>query len=499
MPTAATVATMVATAAAAHLKGQEEAYQSALQDREQQHTSLLQELAQLRQLHAEPSGTSVSSGDETQQNHQQQLQQDTKGDRDVRQAGHSSSLQQQQQQQIAQGSSSAVCDPADTRQHVNRELDQVHVCQASPDSESSLKAWHLGDRISKPAAAGSEAGRWAVHRSFTSDQDLSQEDKEQEQQGASPMSSLIAAVLGSGPTARALQAAHTQRLQQQQQERQAMQQTQHQELQSTSDILRAMDYQGQLAELDHVLGLKQPAPNGTTSAAAGGADGNRPLSSPNRSRPTTTAAVAAGDASERAAVADQIRRQAADEACRKQHGARSNSRSPPLSRRQQQHKGGSVVKNILASSSSSSRQACLRCGAGESSSPGRCCFHPGFVPVPGPLMYSPEWHSCRASCTPDMPGCYSRQEHYYLPHFGVTAGTAKLARQLSSISSGATDSVAAGRRPGSPAAMQASVSAHRLPAHSNHRSSQNVAMESQGDLTPRSIVPRPMTSNTRWH
>eukprot|EP00878_Enallax_costatus_P026282 GHUV01028187.1.p1 GENE.GHUV01028187.1~~GHUV01028187.1.p1 ORF type:complete len:491 (+),score=198.15 GHUV01028187.1:859-2331(+) len=490
MPTAATVAAMVQEAAAAHLKGQEEAYQSALHEREQQHLSLLQELAQLRQLHAEPSGASVGSGASTQQDHHQQ--QGAAGGRDPLQSGNSGPQHQQQQEG---NSVFDVNDTGDAQHCAYKELDQVHLWQASPDSDYSLRAWQPGDSSSKPDADGSNAGR--VAEPTTNNSGPSQDSKRQQE--PSPMSSLIAAVLGSGPTARALQAAHTQRMQR---DRPAVQQTQQQEMRSTAAMLHAMDYQGQLAELDQVLGLKQPSSDTAASAVAGDTNSSRPFGSPDRARPAAAATVAAGDAFERSAVAQQIRQQAADAALQQQqqHGALTNSMSPPMARSSQQQAHNSAIKQTMASSSSGNRQACLRCGANESSSPGRCCFHPGFVPVPGPLMYSPEWHACRASCTPDMPGCYSRREHYYLPQFGATAGSAKVGQLNSKTSSGANGPAAAGRRTASPAA-RAAVSPSRLAAHSSHRSVQSTALQSdsQGDLTPRSRVPRPMTSRTRWH
>jgi hypothetical protein len=59
--------------------------------------------------------------------------------------------------------------------------------------------------------------------------------------------------------------------------------------------------------------------------------------------------------------------------------------------------------------------SCLRCGLTDMSSPGDCCFHPALLPNPGPLLYSPEWHMCKAGGhTLDMPGCHHRMQHYYM-------------------------------------------------------------------------------------
>jgi hypothetical protein len=78
---------------------------------------------------------------------------------------------------------------------------------------------------------------------------------------------------------------------------------------------------------------------------------------------------------------------------------------------------------------------CLRCGGDDTSSPGHCCFHPGLVDAPGPLMYSPEWLACRSSCTAQMPGCYVRREHYYTPCVGVKGGPGQAGKQATVSSS----------------------------------------------------------------
>jgi hypothetical protein len=38
---------------------------------------------------------------------------------------------------------------------------------------------------------------------------------------------------------------------------------------------------------------------------------------------------------------------------------------------------------------------CVRCGEHEGPAMGPCCFHPGLIAAPGPLMYGAEWHTCR--------------------------------------------------------------------------------------------------------
>jgi len=50
---------------------------------------------------------------------------------------------------------------------------------------------------------------------------------------------------------------------------------------------------------------------------------------------------------------------------------------------------------------------------------GAAAFTPAWSDAPGPLLYSPEWHACRSSCTARMPGCYVRRDHYYMPRVDV--------------------------------------------------------------------------------
>jgi hypothetical protein len=64
-------------------------------------------------------------------------------------------------------------------------------------------------------------------------------------------------------------------------------------------------------------------------------------------------------------------------------GARSRTPSPQRRQRQQQ---GAVLPPLLT---------CVRCGEQEGADLGPCCFHPGLVAAPGPLMYGQEWHACR--------------------------------------------------------------------------------------------------------
>ena len=65
----------------------------------------------------------------------------------------------------------------------------------------------------------------------------------------------------------------------------------------------------------------------------------------------------------------------------------------------------------------SSNVQCLRCGARSSQGETDCRFHPALLKDPGPFLYSPEWHACRAAKhSSSSPGCYVRQEHYLPEH-----------------------------------------------------------------------------------
>eukprot|EP00803_Ostreobium_quekettii_P009450 evm.model.scf_5.6 EVM.evm.TU.scf_5.6 scf_5:60235-68550(-) len=67
---------------------------------------------------------------------------------------------------------------------------------------------------------------------------------------------------------------------------------------------------------------------------------------------------------------------------------------------------------------------CARCGLNDEVAPGHCCFHPALLRAPGPMLYSPEWHTCKVSHhSASTPGCYSRREHYYPIDPGVGRGS----------------------------------------------------------------------------
>jgi hypothetical protein len=226
----------------------------------------------------------------------------------------------------------------------------------------------------------------------------------------SPMSALITAVLGSGARAQMAHAAHEARRQQQQQQQQRPQQPQ-QQLQQQQKEQQHSTYDHQLAQLDQVLGL-----SGVAAATAAGA---------------TAAAVPSSKHTAGAGAAASRR-------------CSPPRRVSPAKLAKQQAAAGGVAG-----------QSCARCGLDDVVSPGRCCFHPGMLDVPGPLLYSPEWHACRMRCSGQMPGCHTRREHYFAP-------------QLPSL------------RPGSAAAKMCRL---------QHGSSTDTTAE----MRPRSVLPRPIT------
>lgn len=83
----------------------------------------------------------------------------------------------------------------------------------------------------------------------------------------------------------------------------------------------------------------------------------------------------------------------------------------------------------------SSAASCLRCGVKQSQKMLECRFHPALLADPGPLLYSPEWHACRADKHGrGDPGCYVRQGHYFPGHAVQNTGlvTTKAERGQSS-------------------------------------------------------------------
>jgi hypothetical protein len=65
--------------------------------------------------------------------------------------------------------------------------------------------------------------------------------------------------------------------------------------------------------------------------------------------------------------------------------SRAHTRTPSPTRQLGRQQQGAVLPVLQ----------CVRCGQQEGAGMGPCCFHPGLVAAPGPLMYGQEWHTCR--------------------------------------------------------------------------------------------------------
>lgn len=78
------------------------------------------------------------------------------------------------------------------------------------------------------------------------------------------------------------------------------------------------------------------------------------------------------------------------------------------------------VSHRAPSASGDVHGRCVRCQRTAAQRQDKCRFHPALLKDPGPLLYSPEWHACRAAKhSADQPGCYVRQGHYF-PASAVT-------------------------------------------------------------------------------
>lgn len=101
-----------------------------------------------------------------------------------------------------------------------------------------------------------------------------------------------------------------------------------------------------------------------------------------------------------------------------QHQQESDHDGPPL----QAEVTFSHAPAIAALPMNSNVQ-CLRCGARRSTEGTDCRFHPALLKDPGPFLYSPEWHACRAAKhSGSSPGCYVRREHYLPEHHLLKTG-----------------------------------------------------------------------------
>lgn len=69
---------------------------------------------------------------------------------------------------------------------------------------------------------------------------------------------------------------------------------------------------------------------------------------------------------------------------------------------------------------------CLRCGVKSGQEGHDCRFHPALLQDPGPFLYSPEWHACRAAKHGARShGCFVREGHYFPGHAVQATGLAQ--------------------------------------------------------------------------
>jgi hypothetical protein len=202
------------------------------------------------------------------------------------------------------------------------------------------------------------------------------------------MCSLIAAVLGQGSKA------HTQLLQQR------AQQQRPQRSSSPSE------------QLDLALGLTaRTAAGGRAFTNSGG--GSKPGAQPAPWRPSSASPHKA--VAERRRHEQQLWQQWLQQAEQLRDGCGSPpSPLPPQPRACTPAAAGRVQQQPAAEAAV---LVCARCGQRQSGGSGAasstCCFHPGLVPAPGPLLFSQPWHECKSRCKPSDPGCYTRNEHFW--------------------------------------------------------------------------------------
>lgn len=77
---------------------------------------------------------------------------------------------------------------------------------------------------------------------------------------------------------------------------------------------------------------------------------------------------------------------------------------------------------------------CLRCGLTAGAGSAECRFHPALLSAPGPLLFSPEWHACRAAKhSSNEPGCFKRHGHYYPMHAVTDTGLVNNSREQPAV------------------------------------------------------------------
>lgn len=397
--TAEAVAALVAEAGAQQLAQQQEhlhQLEAALQQREQQHINLLRELADLRQLQEEASLISNSSA-------------------------------------------------------------ATEVTAAMPAVTAATAAPVAAPAADTSSAAAGEGTQQTCSESHNHSD--TQQQPQQQREAGDAMGALIAAVLGPGPIGRAQQQLHQQRLAEQQQQQQEDERKQQQAARAQQQQEEEQDLWGMQAQLDKLLGLGSTHSQAAAALRGQQRSGLGPLTGAECCHAADVGAAQdhMAAALARARVAETCLQDiSSSSACnttlhsgRGQGLASNNNTSgsssstgvaskPPWrpaypgrttpqkeqQQRQWQHwqqhpsagAAGSPSKGVRSRTPSPPRQqqqgavlpllTCVRCGQQEGADLGPCCFHPGLVAAPGPLMYGAEWHACRCGSRPPQgKGC----------------------------------------------------------------------------------------------
>jgi hypothetical protein len=361
----------------------DELRQHLLQQREAQHTSLLAELAAFKQLQEEPSAASLATS--------------SKSDAADTDAGAGGAGVRSASTQLHASNGAITCGSDPAAMHEFRGFtppaavaDACAQAVAALESNTGLpeQLWDDGMRPQRQQQQhGAVCGR--------SDADQQRSEPAGSAAGGEPdaMSSLIAAVLGSGPRGQQQMMQHRQHMRQQQQ-------------QLTSEV--SSSDSGHAAKLDRVLGMS--AMQGQARGGGGGppaAVSKAPSSGAAAGGiNTTTSSSSKGGMSQPAAPwrpssASLIKASAERRQHEQQQQLQQWQAFQQHSEQQQQGGGGSIAGSRSPSPSSPDKQGatalpalvCARCGMQEGS--GECCFHPGLVSAPGPLLFGPEWHACK--------------------------------------------------------------------------------------------------------
>lgn len=364
-------------------------------------------------------------------------------------------LQQREQQHIK-----LLRELADLR-HLQEEASLISNSSAATEVTAAMPAVTAAATAAPAAAAPAAdtsppaAGQGTQQQcSESHNHSETQQQQQSQQEAGDAMGALIAAVLGPGPIGRAQQQLHQQRLAEQQQQQQEDERKQQQAVRAQQQQQEEEELLDMQAQLDKLLGLGSTHSQAAAALRAQQRSGLGPLTGGECCHAADVGAAQdhMAAALARARVAETCLQDiSSSSACnttlhsgRRQDLASSNNTSgsngssstgvaskppwrpaspgrisPQKEQRQWQHwqqhpsagAAGSPSKGVRSRTPSPPRQqqqqgavlpllACVRCGEQEGADLGPCCFHPGLVAAPGPLMYGAEWHACRCGSRP---------------------------------------------------------------------------------------------------